>query len=166
MPLKDFLKILNLVDPKDVTIKLNEENDTLILKNKDAIYTDVTPERPFPISHPEFVILKDSKNRDICTIKDIGKLDRESRKNLEKLLDKLYFIPKIVKIIRLEASGDQFEWETITNRGRRKFNTRGRGSVTFIENKIVITDTYQNLYEIENIQKIDERSKRIIRSIF
>jgi len=166
MPLKDFLKVLNLVDPKDVTIKLNEENDTLILKNKGAIYTDVIPERPFPISHPEFVIFKDSKNRDICTIKDIGKLDRESRKNLEKLLDKLYFIPKIVKIIRLEASGDKFEWETITNRGRRKFNTRGRESVTFIENKIIITDTYQNLYEIESIQKIDERSKKIIQSIF
>jgi len=166
MPLKDFLKILNIVDPKDVAIKLNEKNDALIIKNKDAIYTNVIPERPFPISHPEFIILKDAKDHDICTIKDISKLDRESRKNLEKLLDKLYFIPKIVEIVRLEASGDKFEWETITNRGRRKFNTRGRESITFIENKIIITDTYHNLYEIENIQKIDERSKKIIQSIF
>jgi len=165
MPLKDFLKKLNLADPKDVTIKLNEKHDALIIKNRNTVYTNVTPEKPFPISHPEFVILK-TKDHDICTIKDTNKLDRESRKNLEKLLDKLYFIPKIVKITRLEASGDKFEWETITNRGKRKFNTRGRRSITFIGNKIVISDTYQNLYEIENIQNIDEKSRKIIKSIF
>ncbi|KYH42090.1 MAG: ABC transporter ATP-binding protein [Candidatus Bathyarchaeota archaeon B26-2] len=168
MPLKDLIKNLNIVNPKDVTIRLNEKKDslTLLLKGENAIYTDVIPEMPFPISYPEFVILKDAKGSDICTIKNMKKLDKESRRNLERLLDKMYFIPKIVKIIRLEASGDKFEWETITNKGRRRFKTRGRSSVTFIGNKIVISDTDDNLYEIEDIQSLDRKSKAIIQSTF
>ncbi|HIE14138.1 TPA: DUF1854 domain-containing protein [Candidatus Bathyarchaeota archaeon] len=168
MPLKDLVKKLNIVKPRDIAIKLNEKKDTLtiLLKRSSTVYTNVIPEVPFPISHPHFVILKKLNGADVCIIKDISKLDKISCENLKKLLDKLYFIPRIEKIVSLEASGDKFEWETITDKGRRRFNTKGRSSVIFIGDKIVISDTNDNIYQIDNIKSLDKRSRSIIQSIF
>ena len=78
----------------------------------------------------------------------------------------LYFIPNITKITRLETTGDKFEWETETDRGYRKFTTRGRRSTVFIENKMVIVDIYENLYQVENLEDFDEKSINIIQSTF
>ena len=166
MTLKTFIEKLNIVRPEEISICLDEEKNVLFLRYKNTLYQEVVPERPFPISYPEFVILKDSKGDDICSIKDIRKLDDKSRASLEKLLDTLYFIPKILKIIRLEATGDRFEWETETERGKRSFTTRGRRSILFLGNKMVITDTDDNLYQVEDIGALDEKSRKIIQSTF
>jgi hypothetical protein len=166
MSLRNFLDKLNVVNPEEINIRLDEEKSSLILRHNDITYNNVIPERPFPISHPEFVILKDSRNLDICIIKDITKVNTESRKSLEKLLDILYYIPKIRKIIKLETGGDKFEWETETSRGKRRFTTQGTRSIIFLENRIVITDTDSNIYQIENIDVLDEKSKKVIQSNF
>jgi len=168
MPLEDLVKQLNIIDPRDVAIGLNDRKDslTVLLKKSNTVYVDVVPEVPFPITFPNFVILKSRDGTDVCILKDARKLDKVSLSNLKRLLDKLYFIPKITKIISLEATGDRFEWDTLTDRGRRRFSTRGRSSVTFIGNKIVITDTDDNIYKIEDVKKLDKRSRSIIHSTF
>jgi len=166
LPLIDFLKTLNLVDPKDLKIGFNETGNALRLTVGDKTYTGVIPVRPFPVSLPEFVILRDAQGVEICMIKDARKLDSQSRKSLESLLDKIYFIPKIVKIEGLETSGDEFEWETLTDRGPRKFRTRGRMSIIVMGNRIVITDTDDNVYEIEDFWKLDRKSQGEIDSTF
>jgi hypothetical protein len=166
MSLRNFLDKLNVVNPEKINIKLDEEKNSLILKHNNTTYKNVIPERPFPVSHPEFVILKSSRNLDICIIKDITKINIESKESLEKLLDVLYYIPKILKITKLETGGDKFEWETETSRGKRRFITHGTRSIVFIGNRIVITDTDGNIYQIEKIDVLDEKSKKIIKSTF
>lgn len=166
MSVKDFVSRLNIVDPNEITLRLKGEEKVLFLKYRNLLYRDVVPERPFPISHPEFVILKNAQGVDIFTVKDMRKLNRESRVALKEILDTLYFIPKIVKISRLEATGDKVEWETETKRGKRTFTTRGRRSIVVVDNKMVISDEHDNLYQIENIEDLDEKSKKIIESSF
>ncbi|MEM3715603.1 MAG: DUF1854 domain-containing protein, partial [Candidatus Bathyarchaeia archaeon] len=76
----------------------------------------------------------------------------------------LYFIPKILKIKKIETSGDEFLWEVITDRGPKTFRTRGRMSVMQIERRIVITDVNDNVYEIEDLYKLDPHSMSEIES--
>jgi hypothetical protein len=166
MSLRKLVGKLNIAVPADVDIKHAARKNVLDLQLGAKKYSNVVPEKPFPISHPEFVILKDEQGSDICTIRDISELDEESGKVLEGVLEKLYFIPKIARVLRLDAAGDRFEWVTETERGRREFTTRGRMSITFIGEKMVISDAEDNLYQIENINSLDDRSRRMIESTF
>jgi len=76
--------------------------------------------KPFPIAYPNFLIFKNIYGVDICIIKNYGELDPESRKNLLVFLDKAYTIPLILEVEKIETSGDEFEWEFLTTRGRQK----------------------------------------------
>lgn len=157
MSLSEFLKSLNILDPKKVKVLLEEQN-TLKLVADGKVFSGLTPARPFPITHPEFIIFRDSYGVDICIIKDYRALDEDSKRNLQKILDKIYFIPKILKIKKIETSGDEFVWEVITDKGPRTFRTRGRMSVIQIEKRVVITDVNDNIYEIEDLSKMDPHS--------
>ncbi|MEM1606720.1 MAG: DUF1854 domain-containing protein [Candidatus Bathyarchaeia archaeon] len=164
MPLSDFLKNLNILDPKKVKIFIEEHENTLKLVVDGKLFSGLIPARPFPITHPEFIIFRDSYGVDICMIRDYRDLDENSRRNLQTILDKLYFIPKILKIKKIETSGDEFLWEVITDRGPKTFRTRGRMSVMQIERRIVITDVNDNVYEIEDLYKLDPHSMSEIES--
>lgn len=158
MPLSDFLKNLNILDPKKVRVLLKEQEDTLELIVDGKVLPGLIPSRPFPITYPGFIIFRDSYGTDVCILKNYMELDEESRANLQKVLDKIYFIPKILRIKRIETSGDEFLWEVLTDKGPRSFRTRGRMSVIQMGNRIVITDINDNIYEIEDLHNLDSRS--------
>ena len=159
MPLIDFLTKLNILDSEKVKILFEERENSLKLIVDGKLLSGLTPSKPFPITSPNFVIFKDSYGVDICVIKNYAELDPESRKNLQIILDKIYFIPRILEIGRIETSGDEFEWETVTDRGPREFRTRGRMSVISMGNRIIITDMNDNVYEIENLHQLDAKSR-------
>jgi phosphopentomutase len=92
-------------------------------------------------------------------------MDEESKKNLEELLDKLYFMPKIKKVRKLETSGDEFVWTVETDRGQREFRTRGRRSISRAGDKIVIIDTNDNVYVAEDLYKMDKKSRELLESV-
>lgn len=162
MPLIDFLNKLNILDPKKAKITFEEKKNSLKLIVDGKLFSDLTPTKPFPITYPKFIIFKDSYGVDICIIKNYKELNPESRKNLQILLDKMYFIPNVLKIDKIETSGDEFEWEILTDKGPRKFRTKGRMSIIPMSNRIIITDINGNVYEIEDLYKMDGKSRREI----
>lgn len=162
MPLVDFLNKLNILDPKEAKITFDERENSLKLTVDGRLFTGLTPAKPFPITYPNFIIFKDAYGVDICMIKNYKELDPESRKNLQMVLDKIYFIPKILKIEKIETSGDEFEWETLTDKGPRRFRTRGRMSIIPMDKRVIITDRNDNVYEIEDLHRLDARSRREI----
>lgn len=159
MPLADFLSKLNILDPRKTKVILEERENSLRLLVDGKLLTGLMPAKPFPITYPNFTIFRDSYGVDVCIVKNCAELDPESKKNLQIILDKAYFIPIISKIIEIETSGDECAWETTTDRGPAKFRTRGRMSVISMGNRIIITDTNDNVYEIEDIDTLDARSK-------
>ena len=163
MPLADFLSQLNNLDPKKVKIVLEKEN-TLKLNADGNFYDNLTPAKPFPITYPEYVIFRDSNGADVCIVRNYIELDEESKKNLQSVLDKMYFIPKVVKIENIETSGDEFEWDIVTDKGARTFRTRGRMSIIPVGDRVIITDVNDNVYEIEDVHKLDDKSRREIES--
>jgi len=159
MPLIDFLNKLNILDPEKTKILFEERENSLKLIVDGKLLSGLTPAKPFPITYPNFIIFKDSYGVDVCIIKNYGELDAESKKNLQIVLDKAYFIPIILKVEKIETSGDEFEWEIITDKGPAKFRTRGRMSVIPMGSRVIITDINDNVYEIEDLQKLDAKSR-------
>ncbi|TLN20443.1 DUF1854 domain-containing protein [bacterium] len=149
-------------------------------------HEDVVPRRPFPISIPEFIIFvktpppaqaaagdaaakgkegEEPQSQEICMLKDYRELDEKSRLNIERVLEKLYFIPRVLKVERLETSGDEFEWEIMTDRGERVFHTRSRRQVINMGTRIVVIDTHDNIYHIEDVGKLDGRSRMLLETV-
>jgi len=163
MPLADFLSQLNVLDPKTVKIVLEKEN-VLRLDVDGKVYESLSPAKPFPITSPEYVIFRDGNGADVCVVRDINELDDDSKRNLQSILDKMYFIPKIVKIERIETSGDEFEWDIVTDKGPRTFRTRERMSIIPVGDRIIVTDVNDNVYEIVDAYKLDGKSRRELES--
>jgi len=164
-PLEDFLKKTWTTEIEGVKILKGERANTVRLVNKNGEIFEVIPKKPFPISYPYFLIFVDASGNEVLMVEDYRKMDEESRKNLEEILDKLYFMPKIKKVKKLETSGDEFVWVVETDRGQREFRTRGRRSVSRAGDKIVIIDTNDNVYVAEELYKMDKKSRELLESV-
>lgn len=162
MPLADFLSQLNVLDPKKVRIVFEEKENTLKLNVDGKLLGNLTPAKPFPITFPEYIIFRDSYGVDVCIVQSFNELDEESKRNLQIMLEKMYFIPKITEKESIETSDDEFEWETQTDKGSKTFRTRGRMSIIPMGNRIIVTDVDDNIYEIEDIYKLNNKSRKEI----
>ena len=184
MPLRDFLVQLNIVPASALTIEPGSRLDRVKVMLNGILHDDVVPKRPFPLSIPEFIIFiqtqppaqeggseaqgkagEEPQNQEICMLKDYRQLDERSRLNLEYVLEKLYFIPHVLRVIRLETSGDEFEWEILTDKGPRIFHTRSRRQVINMGTRIVVIDTNDNIYNVEDVMKLDSRSKMLLETV-
>ncbi len=160
---KMFLKV---TDPSMVKIDYDNSNDTLILYLNGVACRDVDPIKPFPLSNPNYVIFRSkSSGEDICIIPDIRMLDENSLKNLEYAINKKYFIPIIMKINEITYTGEFFICDVKTNKGDRLFKVRSRRNVFRLGNAIVIFDSDENLYLIENYKNLDRKSKEELMKI-
>lgn len=164
-PLEDFLRKTWVTETEGIRILKSEKANTVKLVNKDGGTFEVIPKKPFPISYPYFLIFVDVQGNEILMVEDYRKMDEESRKNLDEILDKLYFMPKIRKVKKLETSGDEFVWTVETDRGQREFRTRGRRSVRRAGDKIVIIDVNDNVYVAEELYKMDKKSRELLESV-
>ena len=166
MPLlEDFLSRTWVIDAEKTRILKGEKPNTVRILGANGVLLEAVPRKPFPISHPYFLIFTDAYGNEVCIVQDYRKMDDESRKTLEEILEKLYFMPRIRKVGRLETSGDEFIWHVETDRGSKEFRTRGRRSISRSGEKIVIIDTNDNVYIVEDINRIDERSRVLLEAV-
>mgnify|MGYP000350732659 CR=1 FL=1 len=159
--LKDWIKSLNIIDPKDIKV-IAVSGDTIDIKIGNKVYQNVKPKRPFPYTHPEYIILTVGDEEEIGIIKDYRKLDKRSRKLLERALEVLYFMPKIKKILSIRTTGWLYEWNVETDKGSTSFNTYSRCIRFITDKKVVIYDIHGNVYCIEDIHKLDTRSLMLL----
>lgn len=163
--LEDFLSKTWVLDTDKARILKGDKPNTVKILGSNGGFIEAVPRKPFPISHPYFLIFTDAQGNEVCIVEDYRKMDDESRKTLEEILGKLYFMPVIRRVERLETSGDEFIWRVETDRGVKEFRTRGRRSVSRTGEKIVIIDTNDNVYLVEDADKIDERSRVLLESV-
>ncbi|MGQ9514561.1 MAG: DUF1854 domain-containing protein [Thermoproteota archaeon] len=176
MPLSDFLVQLNIVPATSLKVEPGSRSDRVKITLNGLTYDNVVPKRPFPLSIPEFIIFvqiqtpekggeEESQSKEICMLKDYRKLDERSRQALEEVLQRTYFIPRVLKVEKLETSGDEFEWEVLTDRGVRTLHTRSRRQVINMGNRIVVIDTHDNIYYIEDLEKLDRKSRMLLETV-
>jgi len=162
---------ITILDPENVEIRLNEDVQevNLRLKEEDKTYERVEVNPAFPLSQiGRYISFKEDEDDEdeIGMIKDISELDNQSRQALEKILEKMYFMPRIIKIHEVEEEFGVTRWEVETEKGSRSFDikSRRRDIRPYENGRVIFHDVDGNRYEITDFNKLDKKSRKLLRS--
>ncbi len=127
-------------------------------------HVDVKPAAVFPISGAaDYISFLDGDDREVLLLGCPERLDRESLEVLKEELGRAYFVPKITYIYTIEDAHGAARWEVETDRGYRVFDIRDREGVRVLRGtRVLLQDADGNRFEIEDMAKLDERSRRLL----
>ena len=168
---------IKLFNPENIKLSLDGEQELIVeLKNEEKVYENVEVSPAFPLSQiGKYISLKKSKkskkkseksNGEIGMIENISKLDGESREALENILEKMYFMPRIIKILDVNEEYRYTRWEVETEKGFRSFQikSRRRDIRPYDNGRVIFHDVDGNRYEITDYKKLDKNSLKLLRS--
>lgn len=137
----------------------------------DAIFWDGTtienlePRRLFPVSGGnKYITLLDEDNKERAIIVDVDKLLPEAQEPILECLREFYLVPKILRVIdRIEKYGT-LKWVVETDRGIVTFTINNRHSdiKIFYDGRVLVRDSNDNRYEIENYLQLDKHSRKML----
>ena len=137
---------------------------TLTLKDGTVI-ENLEPRRLFPVTNATmFITLLDHEEKEIAFVRDLEELDPESAAELQKCFKEYYRIPKIQKLLESDEKFGSLTWRVETDRGVVSFRIRNRHSdIKCLDGKrVLIRDTNDNRYEIDDYKLMDGHSQRLL----
>ena len=157
---------LEYLDTSKVSISRNAFAELVVQLPDGSTHTKVEPVRSFPLSETvRFITLLDSEGNEIGIVEDARKLAPQSRDVLIEELEKRYFMPKITKINSLDGQFGVTQWDVETTQGDVQFGMRTRYDIVTLGNgRILIKDADGNRYEIENYNKLDQKSYALLQT--
>lgn len=147
--------------------KIIRTDDTLVELHiyRGDVYTDLEPRRLFPLSGlNRYITLLDEDLKEKAIIRNLDQLDPDSRAAVQACLDEYYMIPKITAMIDITEKFGVLSWTCETDHGRRTFRIRNRHSdiKMLYDGRVLVRDSNDNRYEIENINALDKKSRRML----
>jgi len=138
--------------------------------------TEVRVYQCFPWSDPaSYISLRDFDENEVTLIERISDLDPVSRYAVGKALAAAGFVLEITALISVEEDFEIRNWHVITSQGSRKFQTRlddqlrpipGNGPETGYGPGagfgLLIEDVAGDLFHIENPEKLDKKSQKLL----
>lgn len=157
---------LEYLDTSKISISRNAFAELVVQLPDGSTHTKVEPIRSFPLSETvRFITLLDSEGNEIGIIEDARKLAPHSRDVLIEELEKRYFMPKITKINSLDGQFGVTQWDVETTQGDVQFGMRTRYDIVTLGNgRVLIKDADGNRYEIENYNKLDQKSYALLQT--
>ena len=157
---------LEYLDTSNVSISRNAFAELIVQLPDGSTHTRVVPVRSFPLSETvRFITLLDSEGNEIGIVEDVRKLPPQSRDVLIEELEKRYFMPKITKINSLDGQFGVTLWDVETTQGDVEFGMRTRYDIVTLGNgRVLIKDADGNRYEIENYNKLDQKSYALLQT--
>ncbi|NLL43321.1 MAG: DUF1854 domain-containing protein [Firmicutes bacterium] len=128
----------------------------------DQFYPKVDLHLAFPFTEPErFISVREPEGEEIGLIRDLSELDAASQKAVRDELSWRYYTPQIKRIVSYKEEFGHTYWEVETDRGLRKFVTRGRDQTvrSISARRTLIIDVSGNRYEIADLAELDARSR-------
>lgn len=118
--------------------------------------------RTFPFTAPsEYLSIRksDGKNEEIGIIEKLNNFDTDTVKLIETQLDLRYFMPQVTKIYSIKEEYGHAYWFVNTDKGKCKFSTSAGsgGSVLQLGDRIIITDSNENRYEIKDVNSLSQK---------
>ena len=131
-----------------------------------TVYENLEPRRLFPYTnHTMFITLLDKGEHEVGFVRDFEEIDDDSRKALEECFAEYYMIPKITRIISCKDEAGALKWIVDTDRGEVMFTIKNRHSdIKYLHasERIIIRDSNDNRYEIENLTMLDKHSNKLL----
>jgi hypothetical protein len=141
-------------------------NDTL-LKKTDSAEIPVTIAWLRPISGVGKEITLIGEQNELEIIENLEMLDSESRKIAEEELETNYIIPHIKKILKTQVHLGNRYFDVCTDRGCCSFIVKNPFVCIreYGNDGLFIRDTVGNLFVIESIDALDEKSKKELENV-
>lgn len=107
-----------------------------------------------------------SNDQQYLLIEGLHVLDALSRAIVEEELEKSYFLPKINKIVSTEVFQGNRYFEVDTDKGRCRFIIKNPfTSIREMAQGVLIRDVVGNQFIIEDLRRLDEKSRRELEKI-
>lgn len=155
---------LELLDASRLRLWRDEFRRLHVLVDGKTEHVDLKPAPVFPVSGAaEYLSFVDEKGKEIILLRNPGELDADSRRVLAEELSRTYFVPRITRIYEIEDAHGSARWVVETDRGYRVFDVRDREDVRILESGgLLLQDVDGNRFEIEDVDDLDERSRRLL----
>lgn len=161
---------LNFINPCDISF-YESESGLLCLRYKGENIGRVAVLRMFPFQYEEeYLCLQketyshSDKEQEIGILRRLSELSEKQILMVKKELSKRYFVPEIISVKDVKEEFGHTMWKVITTAGESEFtvtdmssNVRNMGN-----NKIMLTDVYGNRYYIPDINKMDDKTVKIL----
>lgn len=125
----------------------------------------LTPKRLFPVTgETKYISLLDSEEHEVAIIRDLDTLMKESREAVEKALGEYYFVPKITAIKEITDKFGALKFSVSTDKGNVEFTVKNRHyDIKKLQNeRVLIRDSNDNRYEIEDYTLLDKASRKAL----
>ena len=121
--------------------------------------------RAFPFDMPfQYIAALDSEEREIGMIVSLKDFDAVTEELLREELARIYYTPKILRILSLKERYGFSYWQVVTEEGEAAFTVQDtfRNLLRIGENRAAIFDVDGNRFEIEDIAALDRKSYKKI----
>ncbi len=154
---------LDFIPADQICIKQDEYN-RLNLYNKatEEHYDDIEIKLVSPVSYKTRFLIIYHQGEEIGVIEDYLKLPPASRKTVQAVLKKVYFIPEIRKILGIKEEYQLINWKVETDHGEFEFTIQNRRDVVVWGQEVYIRDIDGNRYIIRNPKKLDPVSYKFL----
>ncbi len=128
----------------------------------------VHPVRCYPLTEPqEWIALIDAKGGEVAIIESLPALDVTRRSLVESALQAREFLPVITGINRISVESAHSEWNISTNRGETQFTLGHDDHVRALtKDRFVVTDSHGMRYLVNDINRLDAKSRRLLSRYF
>ena len=153
------------LDPADLQFD-RTPGGVLRLHLSDRSYPRITALRAFPLSQADQFVSLRSGDEEIGVLPNLDGLAPDQRDLLLAELDRRYFRPLILKVLKLTDQGGQWRWSVDTDHGPVEFTSvhPRQSAARLAPDRWVVTDVDNNRYEIRDLQHMDRltRSKLMV----
>jgi Domain of unknown function (DUF1854) len=118
----------------------------------------------FPITDPDhWVSICDAAGRELVCVTDPTTLDAKTRAVLQEELLLREFLPVIQRIVSVSGNSEPCEWQVETDRGPTRFVLESDDHLRRLgANRVTVIDANGIRYLIDDVQKLDRKSRRIV----
>lgn len=124
--------------------------------------------RLFPLSSPDkHLSIQDREGTEAGIVNGFEGMDSESRKLIEEDLDRRYFTPILEQLDEVEQQKGMWRFAGKTQRGSVEFYVRNwrDSSHELTPNRWHILSVEGQRYEIEDLDKLDDKSQRLLEQL-
>lgn len=151
------------VNEKSCEFSVNK-NGFLAAKVDGKEYRRVLLSRALPLTQPDkYICITDMEQNELGIIEDISAFSGQQRELIEKELSTRYFCPVITQVQSVKEKMGHFYFEVLIGEYKKTFAVKDVSkSIRQTGGAIDITDVDGNRYRIEDLSKINTKSRRMI----
>lgn len=158
---------LKLLSPANAAFSLDEEG-YLTLKAEGESTPYVRLKRALPYRMPgKYICVCDREDKELGIITDLSEWPKDQQAMLNRELDRLYYVPRIEKIISAKNRMGYLYFEAVADGVQKSFAVRDPSrNIRFIapdlSPTVQLTDTEGNRYRIDDPEQLDRKSRRTV----